>query len=71
MICPVLIAGRKEADIETSGGVARDAAKNRALADKRMTAVEVVERFIPDACILADGGFDGRASFQFPFHLWR
>ncbi|MBL6945936.1 MAG: CoA transferase subunit A [Rhodospirillales bacterium] len=33
------------------------AAKNRAIADKRMTATEVVARFIPDGCFLAAGGF--------------
>ncbi|MBL6945662.1 MAG: CoA transferase subunit A [Rhodospirillales bacterium] len=32
-------------------------AKNRALADKRMAAAQVVERFIPDGCYLAAGGF--------------
>jgi len=32
-------------------------AKNRALADKRMTAARVVERFIPDGSYLAAGGF--------------
>ncbi len=32
-------------------------AKNRALADKRMTAARVVERFIPDGSYLAVGGF--------------
>lgn len=33
------------------------ASKNRTLSDKRMTAVEVVETFIPDGCFLAAGGF--------------
>ncbi len=31
--------------------------KNRALVDKRMTEKEAVERFVPDGCYLAIGGF--------------
>lgn len=33
------------------------AQKSRAQTDKRMTAKEVVEKFIPDGCYLASGGF--------------
>ncbi len=33
------------------------AGKNKAMVDKRMTEKEVVERFIPDGCYLAIGGF--------------
>ena len=33
------------------------ASKNRALVEKRMTAAQVVQQFIPDGCYLAAGGF--------------
>ncbi|MCG8510417.1 MAG: hypothetical protein MI741_14425 [Rhodospirillales bacterium] len=42
---------------DPDGGRAFFASKNRTLTDKRMTAVEVVETFIPDDCFLAAGGF--------------
>lgn len=35
------------------------AGKSRAMTDKRMTAKEAVEKFIPDGCYLASGGFGG------------
>jgi hypothetical protein len=31
--------------------------KMRSLEDKRMTAAEAVDRFVPDGCYLASGGF--------------
>lgn len=55
------VLGRGEGPLfqspDPDGNRAFLAAKNRALADKRMTAVEAVANFIPDGCFLAAGGF--------------